>query len=66
MNNDLTELIKLSDIDKSIDSFSPKIESANKKLEKAKANLDSIVENRDATNQLIEDNKSKYLNLKIS
>jgi len=59
LNNDLKELIKLSDIDKSIDSFSPKIESANRKLERAKAKLDSIIEKRDATNQLIEDNNRK-------
>ncbi|MEA2028976.1 MAG: C4-type zinc ribbon domain-containing protein [Campylobacterota bacterium] len=59
MNNDLVELIKLSDIDKSIDSFLPKIEAANKKLANAQEKLDKVAERMDATKALIEQNETK-------
>ena len=59
MNNDLVELIKLSDIDKSIDSFLPKIEAANKKLENAQSKLDRVAERMEDAKALIEQNGTK-------
>jgi len=61
LNSDLVELIKLSDIDKSIDSFLPKIEAANKKLKNAQAKLDRVDERTNETKALIEQNEQKVV-----
>jgi len=59
LNNDLVELIKLSDIDKSIDSFLPKIEAANKKLNNAQDKLNQVEQRMGDTTALIEQNEVK-------
>jgi predicted nucleic acid-binding Zn-ribbon protein len=59
LNSDLVELIKLSDIDKSIDSFIPKIEAANKKLHNAQAKLDRVDQRISDAKELIEQNEAK-------
>ncbi|MBN2826309.1 MAG: hypothetical protein JXQ76_13345 [Campylobacterales bacterium] len=59
MNSDLVELIKLSDLDKSIDSFLPKIEAANKKLHAAQNKLSRVAERIEDAKHLIEQNETK-------
>lgn len=61
MNSDLVELIKLSDVDKSIDSFNPKIEAANKKLANAQDKLNNIQEKIDKTQNIIKNNEDKVI-----
>jgi predicted nucleic acid-binding Zn-ribbon protein len=59
VNKHLVELIELSKIDKSVDSFIPQIESAQNKIEKEQNKADVIVEKIDTLNSRIGENSDK-------
>jgi len=59
LNKHLTELIELSNIDKSIDSYAPQIEAANKKLAKIQKKITDAKEEFDALTSDISDNDEK-------
>ena len=59
MNKHLTELIDLSNIDKSIDSYNPQIEAANKKVAKIQSKITSAQEELDTLTSGISGNEDK-------
>ena len=59
MKKHLKELIKLATLDKSIDSFTPKIEAANKKLKKAQKKIDKVQAEINTLNSEIQENEAK-------
>ena len=59
MNRHLKELIELSKLDKSIDSFTPQIEAANKKLAKAQKKIDKAQAEYNELEESIKENETK-------
>jgi predicted nucleic acid-binding Zn-ribbon protein len=59
LNRHLKELIELSKLDKTIDSFTPQIESANKKLNKAQKKIDKAQAEYDELETSIKENETK-------
>jgi len=59
VNKHLVELIELSKIDKSVDSFIPQIESTNNNIEKEQAIANAIQEKIDTINRIILENDGK-------
>ena len=59
MNIYVKELVALSKIDKSLDSFNPEIAAINAKVEAAQKKVDDLLEQKDNTAKVVEDNKLK-------
>lgn len=59
MNKHLEGLVELSDIDKSVDGFTPQVEIAEQKITKEQQKVDDVTEKIANLHSLIEDNGSK-------
>ena len=59
MNKHLKGLVELSNIDKSVDGFTPLIEAAQRKIAKEQRKVDDVTEKIDSLKHLIEDNTNK-------
>lgn len=59
MNKHLQELVELSKIDRSVDSFTPQEEAAQNKIDRAQDKVDNTTDKIDSLTKIIESNKSK-------
>ena len=59
LNKDIKELVRLSEIDRQLDSFAPKIDAANEKLQREKSKIESAEEEIAVLRKQIEENDDK-------
>ena len=59
MNKHLQELVELSKIDRSVDSFTPQEEAAHKKIARAQAKVDDVAEKIETIQKVVESNSEK-------
>ncbi|HIP62117.1 MAG TPA: hypothetical protein EYG98_06130 [Sulfurovum sp.] len=59
MNKHLVELVELSKIDKSVDSFTPQIEAAQNKIAREQSKVDEVTEKIESLRKIAEENSGK-------
>ena len=59
MNKHLVELVELSKIDKSVDSFTPQIEAAQNKIAREQSKVDEVTQKIESLREIVEENSDK-------